>query len=365
MTDKLFTPASAGALDLSNRIVMAPLTRNRADDVTGEVGDLHVEYYAQRASAGLIITEATQISPEGKGYIQTPGIHTEAQADAWKRVTDAVHAKGGKIVVQLWHVGRISHNSLQPNGQAPVAPSAIKASAQVFTHNGFEPTSEPRALELSEIPRLIEDYRNAVRLAKRAGFDGVEIHAANNYLLEQFLKSGTNQRTDAYGGSPENRARLLLEVIEAAAEEWSGDRIGVRLSPFRVVMTPDDNPMETYSYLIPRLGRYNLAYLHMIEGQAVDDPSLPDGQSHEVLKALWNGVYMVNNAYDAQRARDVVDSGKADLVSFGRPFISNPDLVTRLEKNAELALPDRDTMYGGGAEGYTDYPKLDGSRAAA
>jgi len=358
MTDKLFTPVSAGALDLSNRIVMAPLTRNRADDVTGEVGDLHVEYYAQRASAGLIITEATQISDEGKGYIQTPGIHTEAQADAWKRVTDAVHAKGGKIVVQLWHVGRISHTSLQPNGQAPVAPSAIRAEAQTFTHKGFEPVSTPRALELSEIPRLIEDYRNAVRMAKRAGFDGVEIHAANNYLLEQFLKSGSNQRTDAYGGSAENRARLLLEVVEAAAEEWSGNRVGVRLSPFRLGVTPDDDPMETYSYLIPRLGRHNLAYLHMIEGRAGDDPSLPEGQSHEVLRALWNGTYMVNSAYDGQRARDVVDTNKADLVAFGRPFISNPDLVARLRTGADLAQLDPETMYGGSAKGFTDYPAL-------
>ncbi|MSU91004.1 N-ethylmaleimide reductase [Rhodobacteraceae bacterium 2CG4] len=366
MTAKLFTPARAGAIDLSSRIVMAPLTRNRADDATGEVGDLHVEYYAQRATAGLIVTEATQISPEGKGYVQTPGIHTEAQADAWKRVTDAVHARGGRIVVQLWHVGRISHTSLQPDGQAPVAPSAVAAEAQTFTAQGFEPVSAPRALALDEIPRLIGDYRHATRMARRAGFDGVEVHGANGYLLDQFLKTGANRRTDAYGGSVENRARLLLEVIAAVAAEWSADRVGLRLSPFSPANGIDDaDPTATFSHLIGRLNSFGLAYLHMIEGATGGPRELAEGHSLDALRALWDGVYMGNNGYDRQLALDAVETGAVDLVAFGRPFIANPDLVARLERDAPLAQPDPETMYGGGAEGLTDYPALDGRRAAA
>lgn len=359
MSHKLFSPLSAGDLDLKNRVAMAPLTRNRADDVTGEVGEMHVEYYRQRAGAGLIITEATQISPQGKGYIQTPGIHTEAQAAAWKKVTEAVHAEGGRIVVQLWHVGRISHVSIQPDGQAPVAPSAISAGVKTFTRNGFEDTSMPRALELDELPGIVADYRKAARLAIKAGFDGVEVHGANGYLLDQFLKTGANHRDDAYGGSVENRARLMLEVVGAVADEIGGGRTGLRLSPFSPANgVSDADPMATYSYLVPELNRFGLAYLHMVEGATGGSRDLPEGQSIAALRKLFDGVYMANNGYDRQMALDAVESGAADMVAFGRPFIANPDLVARLERDAPLAEGDRNTYYGGGAKGYTDYPAL-------
>lgn len=360
MTDKLFTPFTAGDIALKNRIVMAPLTRNRADNETGEVSDIHVEYYRQRATAGLIITEATQISPQGKGYIQTPGIQTEAQAKAWKAVTDAVHAKGGKIVVQLWHVGRISHVSIQPGGQAPVAPSAIPAGSKTFTKNGFEDTSEPRALKLEELPGIVDDYRNAAKMAMLAGFDGVEVHGANGYLLDQFLKTGSNKREDAYGGSVENRARLLLEVMEAVTDEIGGGKVGLRLSPFSPANgISDADPMETFTYVVKALNRFGLSYLHMVEGATGGSRQLEEGQSIAALRKLFEGAYMANNGYDRQMALDAIDSGAADLVAFGRPFIANPDLVARLEKDAPLNQPDRDTMYGGGAKGLTDYPTLE------
>ena len=359
MTDKLFTPFTAGDIALKNRIVMAPLTRNRADDVSGEVGEMHVEYYRQRASAGLIITEATQISPQGKGYIQTPGIQTEAQAKAWKKVTDAVHAEGGKIVVQLWHVGRISHVSIQPGGQAPVAPSAIPAGSKTFTKNGFEDTSEPRALKLEELPGIVADYRNAAKMAMLAGFDGVEVHGANGYLLDQFLKTGANHRTDAYGGSVENRARLLLEVMEAVTDEIGGGKVGLRLSPFSPANgVSDADPMETFTYVVKALNRFGLSYLHMVEGATGGPRELAEGHSIAALRKLFEGAYMANNGYDRQMALDAVDSGAADLVAFGRPFIANPDLVARLKADAPLNEIDRDTMYGGGAKGLTDYPKM-------
>lgn len=359
MTEALFTPYSAGNIDLKNRVVMAPLTRNRADNDTGEVNELHVEYYRQRAGAGMIITEAAQISPEGKGYLQTPGIHTKAQAEAWKKVTDAVHAEGGKIVIQLWHVGRISHVSLQPGGAAPVAPSAITAEAKTFTAEGFVDTSAPRALEADELPRIVADYVNATRLAKEAGFDGVEVHGANGYLLDQFLKTGSNMRSDAYGGPVENRARLLLEVLEAVTEAWHGGNVGLRLSPFSNVNgISDANPQDTFAYLIPKLNRFNLAYLHMIEGTTGGSRDLADGEDLDALRALYMSTFMVNNGYDRAMALEAVDSGSTDLVAFGRPFISNPDLVERLRSGAELNRLDSKTLYGGGAEGLTDYPTL-------
>lgn len=360
MSHKLFTPFTAGDIALSNRIVMAPLTRDRADDVTGEVNDLHVEYYRQRATAGLIITEGAQISPQGKGYIQTPGIHTEAQVAAWKKVTDAVHEAGGKIVIQLWHVGRISHTSLQPDGQVPVAPSAIPAGVKTFTQKGFEETSTPRALRLDELPGIVADYRKAARLAVQAGFDGVEVHGANGYLLDQFLKTGSNHRDDAYGGSVENRARLLLEVMEAVADEIGGGKVGLRLSPFSPANgISDADPMATFSYVVPQLNRFGLAYLHMVEGATGGSRELAEGESIPALRALFEGPYMANNGYDRQMALDAVDSGAADLVAFGRPFIANPDLVARLEQDAPLNEPDRSTFYGGGAKGLIDYPTLD------
>ncbi|NVO23548.1 alkene reductase [Donghicola mangrovi] len=357
MTDTLFTSFTAGKIKLANRVVMAPLTRNRADDVTQEVNDLHVEYYRQRAGAGLIITEATNISPEGRGYIQTPGIFTDGQIAAWKKVTDAVHAAGGKIVVQLWHVGRISHTSIQPAEQPPVAPSAIAAGVKTFTKNGFEDTSTPRALETDEMTRVISDYAHATRCAKEAGFDGVEVHAANGYLIDQFLKDGSNKREDRYGGSVANRTRLLFEVLNAVVAEWDEGHVGLRLSPFSNANgVSDSDPMATFKPVFERLNEYKLAYLHVVEGQT---GGARDGKFDE-LRALYKGTYMGNNGYDYDLAEKRLADG-VDLVAFGRPFIANPDLVTRLRKHAPLNEGDKDTYYGGGAKGYTDYPLLDAS----
>ena len=360
MTEALFTPFTAGDMALANRVVMAPLTRNRADDVTGEVGPLHVEYYRQRAGAGLIITEASQITPQGKGYIQTPGIQTDGQVAAWKKVTDAVHAEGGKIVIQLWHVGRISHTSLQPDGQAPVAPSAIAAGGKTFTKNGFEDTSMPRALETDEIPGIVEDYRHAAKQAIAAGFDGVEVHGANGYLIDQFLKTGSNQRTDEYGGSVENRARFLFEVLDAVTAEIGAGRTGLRLSPFSPANgISDADPQPLFEHVVAGLNRYGLAYVHVIEGATGGTRDLQPGEDMAALRQLFHGPWMVNNGYDRQMALDAVAKDHADLVAFGRPFISNPDLVERLRRDAAWNEGDNDTFYGGGAEGYTDYPTLD------
>lgn len=360
MPKDIFSPVTIGQMDLQNRVVMAPLTRNRADNDSGEVGDMHVEYYRQRAGAGLIITEASQISPEGKGYLMTPGIHTEGQVAAWKKVTDAVHEAGGKIVIQLWHVGRISHTSLQPGGGAPVAPSAITAEAKTFTAEGFVDTSAPRALSEGEIARVIEDYAHAVRMSRKAGFDGVEIHAANGYLLDQFMKTGANQRSDRYGGSVENRARLVIEVMEAAIAAWDKDHVGVRLSPFSNVNgVSDANPQETFEYVIKALDAMEPLYIHMIEGQTGGTRALNPGEDLAALRALYRGPYMANNGYDRQMALDAVASGAADLVAIGRSFIANPDLVERLRRDAPLNEMDADRLYGGGREGYIDYPLLE------
>lgn len=365
MTRTLFDATRLGELELPNRVVMAPLTRNRADNATDEVGELHVEYYRQRATAGLIVTEATQISPEGKGYYATPGIYTEGQVKAWRKVTDAVHEAGGRIVVQLWHVGRISHTSLQPEGAAPVAPSAIEAGVKTFTENGFEDTSAPRALGTEEMSRVVEDYVHAARCAKEAGFDGVEVHGANGYLLEQFLKDGSNERDDAYGGAPENRARLLFEVLDGVTEVWGGGRTGLRLSPFTPANgASESDPMATYGKIIPELNRYGLAYLHMIEGATGGSRELEPGESVTALRALFEGAYMANNGYDKALADDAVSCGLADVVAFGRPYIANPDLVERLRRDAPLNEGDRETYYGGGAEGFVDYPTLEGREAA-
>ncbi len=361
MTETLFTPVTLGAITAANRMAMAPLTRNRADNDTGEVGEMHVDYYRQRAGAGVIITEATQISAEGKGYIQTPGIHTDGQVAAWRKVTDAVHEAGGKIVVQLWHVGRISHTSVQPDGQSPVAPSAVNAGVKTFTANGFEATSDPRALETSEIPRLIGDYVHAAEMAMKAGFDGVEVHAANGYLLDQFLKTGANQRTDDYGGSLENRTRLVLEVMEAVAKAIGGDRTGIRLSPFSPANgISDAHPQETFSHVIKGLNRFGLAYLHMVEGSTGGSRTLDDGQSIDALRALFDGPYMANNGYDREMSLKATESGHAEMIAIGRPFIANPDLVERYKKDAPLNDGNSDTYYGGGREGLTDYPTLEG-----
>ncbi|MDF1727636.1 MAG: alkene reductase [Sulfitobacter sp.] len=359
MTEKLFQPAQAGAIEMANRLVMAPLTRNRADNDTGEVQDMHVEYYRQRAGAGLIITEATQISPEGKGYIQTPGIHSEGQVAAWKRVTEAVHAEGGKIVCQLWHVGRISHVSIQPGGQQPVAPSALNAGVKTFTAEGFSPTSDPRALGLDELPRIVADFAHAAEMAKEAGFDGVEVHGANGYLLDQFLKTGSNHRTDAYGGAIENRARLMLEVMAAVTQVWGAGRVGLRLSPFSPANgARDADAQETAQFVVSALNRFELAYLHLVEGATGGSRDLEEGQSLSVLRDLFDGAYMGNNGYDREMAIEAVKTGQVDLVAIGRPFIANPDLVRRWQEDAPLNDQDRDTFYGGGTKGYTDYPTL-------
>ena len=360
MSQELFSASTAGAIELRNRVVMAPLTRNRADDETGEVLDMHAEYYAQRAGAGLIITEGSQISPEGKGYIQTPGIHTAAQAAAWRKVTDAVHAKGGKIVIQLWHVGRITHDSLLPEGTTAVSSTDTAAEAQTFTHEGFVPTAKPQALGAEDIQRVIADFVQAAKYAKDAGFDGVELHAANGYLLEQFLKDGVNTRTDAYGGSPENRARIVFEILDALQTVWEAGRIGLRLSPFATFNdVSDSDPVGHYTPLIERLNGYGLAYLHMVEGETGGGR---DGD-FDALRKLYTGTYMANNGYDRETALARTASGEADLVAFGRPFIANPDLVERLAADAPLNEGNPDTFYGGGEEGYTDYPAME--RAAA
>lgn len=364
-TPKLFSPLKVGAIDLKNRIVMAPLTRNRARAEDDAPFEMHVDYYAQRAGAGLIVTEASQISPEGKGYAWTPGIHSPSQIAGWKAVTDAVHARGGRIVLQMWHVGRISHTVLQPDGQAPVAPSAIGAQGKTFDGESFVETSEPRALELSEIPRVIEDYRKAARNAIEAGFDGVEIHAANGYLIDQFLRDGANQRTDAYGGSIENRTRFMREVVEAVTEVWGADRVGIRLSPFSNANNiADSDPMPLFERAVDILNDFGLAYLHMVEGQTGGPRALEEGQSIEALRARFDGVYMANNGYDREMAIETVESGKAELVAFGRPYIANPDLAERLLADAPLNDLDPDTLYGGGRKGYTDYPALAETQAA-
>lgn len=354
----LFDSFRLGDVTLSNRIVMAPLTRNRA--VAGFVpSPLAVEYYAQRADAGLIITEASQISQQGQGYQDTPGIYTDEQVAGWRKVTDAVHAKGGHIYIQLWHVGRVSHTALQPNGGAPVAPSAVRAETKTYVNNCFAETSEPRALELSEIPGIIEDYRRAAANAIRAGFDGVEIHGANGYLIDQFLRDGANKRTDDYGGAIANRARFLLEVVDAVVGEIGAQRTGLRLSPVAPANgLIDSDPQPLFNYVFDELEKRHLVYIHVVEGATQGPRDINPNFSFDELRVRYSGAWMVNNGYDLALATSAVAEGKADLVAFGRPFISNPDLVERLRRGAPLNELDRATLYGGGAAGYTDYPTL-------
>ncbi|MFG1224223.1 alkene reductase [Xanthobacter wiegelii] len=354
----LFDTFRLGDLTLPNRIVMAPLTRNRA--AAGFVpSELAPQYYSMRADAGLLITEASQISQQGQGYQDTPGIYTDAQVEGWKKVTDAVHAKGGRIFIQLWHVGRVSHTSLQPNGGAPVAPSALTAATKTFVNNGFAETSAPRALELSEIPGIIEDYRRAAANAIKAGFDGVEVHGANGYLIDQFLKDGANQRTDAYGGSIENRTRFLLEVMDAIIAEIGAARTGLRLSPVSPANgVSESNPQTLFNYVIDELEKRHPVYIHVVEGATGGPRDVAPDFSFEELRKRYSGAWMVNNGYDLALANSVLADGKADLVAFGKPFIANPDLVERLRRDASLNEVDRDTLYGGGAKGYIDYPTL-------
>ena len=355
----LFQPVRLGPYQLANRIVMAPLTRSRADE-EGVPRPLMVEYYAQRASAGLIITEGTNISPQGRGYALTPGLYEAAQVEGWRKVTEAVHARGGRIFPQLWHVGRVSHPSLQPGGALPVAPSAIRPEATSYTDAGFRPCVTPRALATSEIPEIVEQYRHATRNALVAGFDGVEIHAANGYLIEQFLRDSTNKRTDAYGGSRENRARLLFKVTEAVVGVCGGERVGIRLSPVSPVNGADldSDPAGTYAYVVERLNAFGLAYIHIIEGATQGPREVPGGFDLQILRQSFKGLYIANNGYDLGLALEARRRNLADIISFGRLYIANPDLMERLRIGARLNVPDRATFFGGGAAGYTDYPVL-------
>jgi len=358
-TADLFTPIEIDGLTLRNRIVMAPLTRNRAGE--GNVPTaMNVEYYRQRASAGLIITEATQISEQGVGYPATPGIHSEAQVSGWKKITEAVHDEGGLVFLQLWHVGRISHPSLQPNGELPVAPSAVKpAQGQALTYEGPKDYVTPRALTLEEIPGIIGDYRAAAQNARDAGFDGVEIHAANGYLLDQFLRDGTNRRSDEYGGVVENRARLILEVIEAVQEVWMPERVGLRISPSGTFNDMhDSDPGHTFGYLVDKLNHYHLACLHIVEAGAKDMCHGGTEVPTSIFRDIYQGRIMVNGDYDARKGNEAIQQHKVDLVSFGRKFIANPDLPERLRQNAPLNAPDPETFYGGDERGYIDYPAL-------
>ncbi|MBL3599791.1 MAG: alkene reductase [gamma proteobacterium endosymbiont of Lamellibrachia anaximandri] len=351
----LFTPLTLGGLTLPNRIVMAPMTRNRAgeDNVPSA---LNAKYYSQRAAAGLIITEASQISPEAVGYPATPGIHSDEQVAGWRQVTDAVHAEGGRIFIQLWHVGRISHSSMLPGNIQPVAPSAIRPEGDAVTYAGMQPFETPRALTIEEIPGLCEDYAAAAQRARDAGFDGVEIHAANGYLLDEFLRDGANTRTDTYGGSIENRMRLLDEVMTAVSTVWPGNRIGVRLSPenqFNDIR--DSQPQVTFNAVVEMLRGHQLAYLHVLEGDMLGGDRRVD--YHE-LKRRFGGLYMANNGYTQARAEQALQQGDADLVAFGKLFIANPDLPERFAQGAPLSESDPETFYGGDEKGYTDYPFL-------
>jgi N-ethylmaleimide reductase len=358
MTDQtLFSPYLLGDIPLANRVVMAPMTRNRA--AGGFVpGPLAADYYAQRASAGLIIAEAAQISQQGQGYQDTPGIYDADQVEGWRRVTGAVHEAGGRIFLQLWHVGRVSHAVLQPGGGPPVAPSAIRARAKTFVNNAFVDVSEPRALEIGELPGILDDYRRAAANAVAAGFDGVEVHAANGYLLDQFAKDGANQRTDAYGGSIENRARLMLEAAEAVSREIGAGRTGVRISPVTPsngVSTSDAQPL--FEHIVEGLDALRLVYLHVVEG-ATGGPRDIAPFDYGALRKRFKNAYIANNGFDLALAEAHLAADAADLIAFGRPFIANPDLVERLRTGAPLAALDQATLYGGGAEGYTTYPAL-------
>lgn len=364
MSNKLFTPLKVGAITAANRIFMAPLTRLRSIEPGDIPTPLMGEYYRQRASAGLIISEATQISAQAKGYAGAPGLHSPEQVAAWKKITDGVHAENGHMAVQLWHTGRISHASIQPGGNAPVAPSAINAGTRTSLRdeNGNSirvDTSTPRALDISEIPGIVNDFRQAVANAHEAGFDLVELHSAHGYLLHQFLSPSANHRTDAYGGSAENRARLVLEVVDAVSKEWSADRIGIRLSPIGTFQNTDngDNEEADALYLIEELAKRGIAYLHLSE------PDWAGGQPYtdafrEKVRARFHGPIVGAGAYTPEKAENLIAKGLIDAVAFGRDYIANPDLVERLQRKAELNPQRPESFYGGGAEGYTDYPTL-------
>lgn len=363
--DKLLSPVRFGALELPNRVLMAPLTRARCPDLVP--GSMQQTYYAQRAGAGMIISEATNISESARGYVYTPGIFTDAQEAGWSQVVDAVHNAGGRMCLQLWHVGRIGHEMVHPDGRKPVAPSALKAEgAQCYVEfedgsSGQHDTSTPRALETKEIPDVIDEYRQAAIRAKRAGFDMVEVHAANAYLLQQFMATGSNQRTDAYGGSIENRARLTLEAVDAVVEVMGADRVGIRISPFiEIFGLTDDEPKGMAFYLAEQLNARGLAYLHINEPDwAGDDIKLTDEFRAAMRERFASGALIFCGYYTAERTEKLIENGLGDGAAFGRPYIANPDLVERFRQDAELNEPDPSTFYGGDETGYTDYPRLE------
>lgn len=354
----LFSQYKMDDLTLTNRIVMAPMTRNRAGDADAPI-PLTVTYYVQRASAGMIITEGSQVSPQGVGYMHTPGIYSAAQVAGWKKVTDAVHRAGGRIFIQLWHVGRVSHPDLL-DGTLPIAPSALPVEGSVHTPGGKKQIPVPRALKIDEVPDIIRQFRQAAENARTAGFDGVEIHGANGYLLDQFLRSGSNKRTDEYGGSLENRARLPLEVTKAVIDVWGSDRVGYRISPHNTGHSMSDaNPQETFSYFTGELNKIGLGYLHLIEpigGRMGLVP--PEARLGPTVRRIFERTFILNGGYDLQSGNEAISSGKADLVAFGVPFLANPDLPERFRQNTPLNMPDVATFYVGGEKGYTDYPAL-------
>jgi N-ethylmaleimide reductase len=365
MPTDLFDACALGPYRLSNRIAMAPLTRSRARS-DGVPVALMAEYYAQRASAGLLIAEGTNVSVRARGYAYTPGLYMTEQVEGWRRVTDAVHGRGGHIFVQLWHVGRISHPSLQLDGAQPLAPSAIRPDCRAFTEAGYQPCVTPRAIETFEIAGIVEEYCDAARNALAAGFDGVEIHAANGYLIEQFMRDSTNRRSDRYGGTHQNRVRFLFEVVEAVSGICDGGRTGVRLSPLGIAndIGADSDPESLYRLVVSGLNAFDLAYLHVIEGHTQGPRMVPGAFDLAILRRLFKNTYIANNGYDRALALRARRENSADLVAFGRAYIANPDLVERLHVDAPLNVSDTATFFGGGAHGYTDYPHLPGRSSA-
>jgi N-ethylmaleimide reductase len=353
--ETLFSEAKLGQLTLPHRIIMAPLTRARASQPGDIPTEMNATYYQQRASAALIIAEATYVTPQGKGYAYTPGIYSQEQIEGWKKVTDSVHAAGGKMFLQLWHVGRVSHSVLQPNNELPVAPSAIAVEGEAFTEQGMLAFEVPRELTTSEISTIVKQYKQGAINAKEAGFDGVEIHAANGYLLDQFLKDGSNKRTDIYGGTIANRCRLVLEVVKAVTDVWDSDRVGIRISPTGTFNSmSESDPLALYSYLVEKLNPFNLAYLHVVERFRGSN----DDFDFAALRKIFNGSYIANGGYTGESAEQSLASDQSDFVAFGSPYISNPDLPERIKRGVELTTPDQATFYGGNETGYTDYPTL-------
>ncbi|WP_255056514.1 alkene reductase [Nocardia otitidiscaviarum] len=353
----MFGPFRLGELILANRLVMAPMTRNRAG-ADGVATPSMATYYRQRATAGLIVSESVPVSPQAVGYPHTPGLFTDAQTEGWRRVTDAVHGEGGRIVAQLQHCGRISHPSMQADGALPIAPSAIRPNGQAVTYSGKQDFVTPRALEFTEVPSVVAQYRDAAARAERAGFDGIEVHAGNGYLIDQFLRDGSNTRTDGYGGTISNRMRLLDEVLDAVCTVWTASRVGVRLTPENSFNAMSDSqPQRHFEYLLDRLSTRRLAYVHVLEGDMMTKAA---GVDYRSLRSTFTGTYIANNGYDLTRAQAAVRTGHADLVAFGVPFVANPDLVRRFRENLPLAIADPETFYVGGDTGYVDYPDCPG-----